>query len=222
MIFRPIKKQAQEPIWLTVFCDMTTNLMLFFLLLYGFTRMSKTRQQQMYIALSSSGNSEKVLQQKADGVLKKFAEDETSLNLQKMMSRGNLKKYSSIETSESQIRLVLNTPVLFDSGRAKLKPGTRNLLGSIARTLSMTSCPIVVEGHTDNVPIKSAEFHSNWELSARRAVNVINYFVKRGLPPERFIAAGYGEYFPRFSNDYPLQRQKNRRIEIVLLKEEIE
>jgi len=222
MIFRPIKKTAAEPIWLTVFCDMTTNLMLFFLLLYGFTRLSKTSQQQMYIALSSSGNSEKVLQQKADVVLKKFAEDETSSNLQKMMNRGNLKKYSNIETSESQIRLVLNTPVLFDSGRAELKPETRSLLGSIARTLSMTSCPIVVEGHTDNVPIKSREFRSNWELSARRAVNVINYFVKRGLPAERFIAAGYGEYFPRFSNDEPIERKKNRRIEIVLLKEEIE
>jgi len=222
MIFRPIKKTAAEPIWLTVFCDMTTNLMLFFLLLYGFTRLSKTSQQQMYIALSSSGNTEKVLQQKAEGVLKKFAEDETSSNLQKMMSQGDLQKHSNIETSESQIRLVLNTPVLFDSGRAELKTETRNLLGGIARTLSMTSCPIVVEGHTDNVPIKSHEFRSNWELSARRAVNVINYFVKRGLPAERFIAAGYGEYFPRFSNDVPIERKKNRRIEIVLLKEEIE
>jgi len=222
MIFRPIKKQAEEPIWLTVFCDMTTNLMLFFLLLYGFTRLSKSRQQQMYIALNSAGNSEKVLQQKADGILKKFAEDETSSNLQKMMSQGDLKKYSNLETSESQIRLVLNTPVLFDSGLAELKPETRALLGGIARTLSMTQAGIVVEGHTDNVPIKSAEFHSNWELSARRAVNVINYFVKSGLSPERFIAAGYGEYFPRFSNDTLVSRQKNRRIEIVMLKEEIE
>ncbi|MCD6311642.1 MAG: flagellar motor protein MotB [Elusimicrobia bacterium] len=176
----------------------------------------------MYIALSSSGNSEKILQQKAEGILKKFAEDETSSNLEKMMSQGNLKKYSNLETSESQIRLVLNTPVLFDSGRAELKAETRTLLGGIARTLSMTSCPIVVEGHTDNVPIKSAEFCSNWELSARRAVNVINYFVKKGLPAERFIAAGYGEYFPRFPNDDFIQRQKNRRIEIVLLKEDIE
>lgn len=222
MIFRLIKKTAKEPIWLTVFCDMTTNLMLFFLLLYGFTRLSKTRQREMYIALSSSGNSAKILRQKAEGVLKKFAEDETSSNLQKMMSQGDLKKYSNVETSESQIRLVLNTPVLFDSGRAELKPETRALLGVISRTLAMTSYGIVVEGHTDNVPIKSREFRSNWELSARRAVNVINYFVKRGLPAERFIAAGYGEYFPRFSNADAANRKKNRRIEIVLLKEEIE
>lgn len=222
MIFRPIKQAAKEPIWLTVFCDMTTNLMLFFLLLYGFTRLSKSRQQEMYAALSSAGNREKILQRKADGVLKKFAEDETSSNLKQMMSRGDLNKYSNLETSESQIRLVLNTPVLFDSGRAELKSETKALLKGIARTLSMTSYRIVVEGHTDNVPIKSQEFRSNWELSARRAVNVINYFISRGLPPDRCIAAGYGEYFPRYSNDDFAQRQKNRRIEIVLLKEDIE
>jgi len=134
---------------------MTTNLMLFFLLLYGFTRLSKSRQQEMYAALSSAGNREKLLQRKADGVLKKFAEDETNSSLKHMMSQGDLNKYSNLETSESQIRLVLNMPVLFDSGRAEVKPETKALLRGIARTLSMTSHRVVVEGHTDNVPIKS-------------------------------------------------------------------
>ena len=222
MIFKAFRKVQKEPIWLTVFCDMTTNLMLFFLLLYGFTRLSQSQQRQMHLALSSAGKKDVVLRHKADNVLKKFAEDETQSNLEELLRKGNLKKYSTLEVNESQIRLVLNTPVLFDSGGAQVKNETKKLLNEIARTLSMTDDKVIVEGHTDNVPIKSALFRSNWELSARRAVNVIDYFISRNFPPERFVAAGYGEYFPRFSNETPTERQKNRRIEIVLLKQDIE
>jgi len=222
MIFRAIKKAPKEPIWLTVFCDMTTNLMLFFLMLYSFTRLSRTNQKQIYLAFSSAGKKDEVLRQKADVVLKKFAEDETQSKFERLRQKGNLKKYSTMEVTESQIRLILNTPVLFDSGRAQVKKETKKLLDELARTLTMTDDKVIIEGHTDNIPIKSARFRSNWELSARRAVNVINYFIGKGFSPKRFIAAGYGEYFPRFSNDIPVQRRKNRRIEIVLLKEEIE
>lgn len=176
----------------------------------------------MYRALSSVGKKDEVLRQKADVVLKKFADDETQNKLERLLQKGDLKKYSTLEVNESQIRLILNTPVLFDSGRAQIKKETKRLLDELARTLAITDDKVIIEGHTDNIPIKSARFRSNWELSARRAVNVINYFVDKGFSPKRFIAAGYGEYFPRFSNDIPIQRRKNRRIEIVLLKEEIE
>jgi len=217
VIFKLKKSTKKEPIWLTVFCDLTTNLMLFFLLLYAFTRLSKEKQKQMYEALKYAGKKEKIIEQKAQAVLKKFAEEETASAFGRITKSKELKKFSSVEVSESQIRLVLNTPVLFDSGSARLKPQTKTILDKIAKTLSMTNEKIIVEGHTDNIPIKSGEFHSNWELSARRAVNVINYFMSKGIDASRFIAAGYGEYFPRASNDTPQGRAKNRRIEIVLL-----
>jgi len=218
VIFKLKKSTKKEPIWLTVFCDLTTNLMLFFLLLYAFTRLSKEKQRQMYEALKYTGKKEKIIEQKAQSVLKKFAEEETASAFGRITKSKELKKFSSVEVSESQIRLVLNTPVLFDSGSAKLKPQTKVILDKIAKTLSMTNEKIIVEGHTDNIPIKSRKFHSNWELSARRAVNVINYFISRGISANRFIAAGYGEYFPRASNTTPQGRAKNRRIEIVLLR----
>ena len=222
MIFRAFKKTPKEPIWLTVFCDMTTNLMLFFLMLYSFTRMTKTQRNQIYTALSSAGKKDEVLKQKADNVIKKFAEEETQDKFENIIKSGDMEKYSNLEVTESQMRLVLNTPVLFDSGRAEVKYEIKAVLKHIASVLSMTNDKIIIEGHTDNLPIKSADFRSNWELSARRAVNVIKYFAELGLPSERFIAAGYGEYFPRFSNDTPSLRAKNRRIEIVLMKEAME
>lgn len=222
MIFRTFKKTPKEPIWLTVLCDMTTNLMLFFLMLYSFTRMTKTQRSQIYTALSSAGKKDEVLKQKADNVIKKFAEEETQDKFENIIKSGDMEKYSNLEVTESQMRLVLNTPVLFDSGRAEVKYEIKAVLKHIASVLSMTNDRIIIEGHTDNLPIKSADFRSNWELSARRAVNVIKYFAELGLPSERFIAAGYGEYFPRFSNDTPSLRAKNRRIEIVLMKEAME
>jgi chemotaxis protein MotB len=76
-----------------------------------------------------------------------------------------------------------------------------------------------VEGHTDNVPINTSEFRSNWELSVRRATEVVRCLVEQhGFPPERISASGYAEYRPIASNDSPEDRAKNRRIEIVIIK----
>ncbi len=78
--------------------------------------------------------------------------------------------------------------------------------------------PVRVEGHTDDVPIHTARFQSNWELSTARATTVIAFFVvERGLSPMRFSAAGYGEFHPRTANDSESARAVNRRVDIVIL-----
>jgi chemotaxis protein MotB len=82
--------------------------------------------------------------------------------------------------------------------------------------------PIRVEGHTDNVPIHTKRFPSNWELSTIRAVNVLKYFANEGrIDPRRLSAVGYGESKPLVANNSPRDRAKNRRVEIVLLKEDL-
>ena len=76
-----------------------------------------------------------------------------------------------------------------------------------------------VEGHTDNIPIKTARFPSNWELSTARSSNVVRHFIESlGMTPQRFSASGYGEYFPVANNQTPDGRQQNRRVDIVILK----
>ncbi|HSQ33995.1 MAG TPA: OmpA family protein, partial [Peptostreptococcaceae bacterium] len=79
---------------------------------------------------------------------------------------------------------------------------------------------IVIEGHTDNIPIKSSKYGSNWELSTQRAVSVVRFFVEqKGMSPTQFSATGYGEYKPLVDNKTPENRAKNRRVDIVITTE---
>lgn len=108
--------------------------------------------------------------------------------------------------------------VFFDSGKANLKKEAIELLDEIAPILKKTQRHIRVEGHTDNVPIHTREFPSNWELSTARAVNVLRYLVENhGIPPKMISAAGYGEYHPVAPNDTDQNRARNRRVEIIIL-----
>lgn len=113
--------------------------------------------------------------------------------------------------------VVLRFPgtTLFDSGKAELKPEAKELLDKIVPVLKENYLYSVwVEGHTDNLPIYTEKFPSNWELSAARAINVVKYLEKRGLKKERLSAVGYGEYRPLLPNDTPEHRAFNRRVEI--------
>ena len=110
--------------------------------------------------------------------------------------------------------------VLFDSGKADLRSSALEKLDKVAKVLATTvaNYRIGVEGHTDNQPIKHSGWKSNWELSAARALSVVHYLVdEHGLEPTRLSGTGYGEYHPVDSNDTKEGRQKNRRVEIVVL-----
>lgn len=111
--------------------------------------------------------------------------------------------------------------IFFDSGRATLKPSGKEILNKLGDALKSYNNKIIrVVGYTDNVPVaKSIQkmYPSNWELSVARATSVVRYLQQAGVPPERMIASGRGEYAPVVPNDTPEDRQKNRRIEIMLI-----
>jgi chemotaxis protein MotB len=114
---------------------------------------------------------------------------------------------------------VLTDKVLFESGQANLKPAGLPLLGEVANLLNVaTNHAIAVEGHTDSVPISSAQYPSNWELSTARATTVVRYFISAGVDASRMSAAGYADLHPIASNATARGRQLNRRVEIVLLR----
>lgn len=132
---------------------------------------------------------------------------------QSMIDAGQLK----VVVRNGRMLLSLPDAVLFDSGRTDLKPGGATALTRVAEVLgSMPDRSFVVAGHTDDVPIHTARFPSNWDLSAARAVEVVNDLIKQGMKPQRLAAAGYGEFDPIAPNDSPDNRAQNRRIEIVL------
>lgn len=125
-----------------------------------------------------------------------------------------------LEVTNERGRLVLNLPqdILFRPGRAEVGDDGEAALSEIAEVLAeLTDRRFQVEGHTDNVPISTSRFPSNWELSAARAMSVVKLLVNSGMNPEQLSGAGYGEFAPRASNETPEERALNRRIEIVLL-----
>jgi chemotaxis protein MotB len=114
------------------------------------------------------------------------------------------------------IRL-LTDRVLFDSGSASLRPEGRPLLDAMSRLLrAEVRHPIVVEGYTDRVPIRTAQFPTNWELSAVRATSVLRYLIRHGVAAGRLSSAGYGALHPADTNATNPGRRRNRRVEIVL------
>ena len=125
-----------------------------------------------------------------------------------------------LSVSIARGRLVINLPqdILFASGSATLGRDGRQTVAEVASVLAeIEDRRFQVEGHTDNVPISTAQFPSNWELSAARALSVVKILVEQGVAPDNVSGAGYGEYHPVATNSTTDGRRLNRRIEIVML-----
>lgn len=109
--------------------------------------------------------------------------------------------------------------VLFDSGKANIRPEAYDVLDKVTKVIKekVSDRNIAIEGHTDNEPIKYSGWKSNWELSTARATSVLHYMEDKAISPKRLQATGYGEHRPVASNDTPDGKQKNRRVEIIIL-----
>jgi chemotaxis protein MotB len=131
---------------------------------------------------------------------------------------------SSIRKGDVRVRLTplgvvidIHDTVLFESGQADLTPQAQQLLEQIAGVLQTVPYPIQVNGYTDDRPIHTAQFRSNWALSAARAVSVVEMFISQGVKPDQLVAAGYGQYHPVASNATAQGRAANRRVSIVIV-----
>jgi chemotaxis protein MotB len=125
-----------------------------------------------------------------------------------------------VEMGDRGLVITFLAEVLFDSGKAKLRDSALETLSKVTGVLNTTvkDLNIGIEGHTDNVPITKSNWKSNWELSTARALSVLHYMVgDQGLDPNRLSATGYGEYRPVADNATSSGRQKNRRVEIVII-----
>lgn len=131
---------------------------------------------------------------------------------------GNL----SIKTSGRGLVINLSDSVLFESGKADLSPKAKEILDAIADILLDSKKHVKVEGHTDNVPIRNERYPSNWQLSTDRATNVIMYWIEKRPEASAYLsAAGYGEHRTIADNDNPAGRAKNRRVDIIVLRDSI-
>jgi len=125
-----------------------------------------------------------------------------------------------VTRSPRGIMVEINASTLFPSGDATLQPSSAQALASVANVLKVVDNPIQVEGHTDNIPISSPAYPSNWELSSARAGSVVRLLTEAGVPAARMVAIGYADNKPVDSNTSPDGRSRNRRVNVIILNSE--
>lgn len=230
--------------WLVSYADLLTLLFAFFVVMYAISSINEGKYRvlsdtlvaafkvppksnepiQVGKPLEKTGMEKKVI-----GVPKPIRlEKPKSLNQDKKMAqiaeqvRESLKsladqKLIKISHNKLWVEIEINTSILYSSGSAELEIEAYTPLKKLSEVLKKLPNHIDVEGHTDDLPIKTREYPSNWELSASRAASVVQLFVKQGIKPERLSAIGYGQYRPIAENNSVLGRRQNRRVKIVIL-----
>ncbi|MFA5138032.1 MAG: OmpA family protein [Elusimicrobiota bacterium] len=209
-------------IWSVPLADFMSNLAALFLMLFAFSL-----DQTVSEGGPSLEESLQELQQEFGGTIsaerlakltRQKQETDAAQSLKKAIEDQGLAGQAKVEMDEKRIKLIMTAPVLFDSGIAELKPGAQQVLSAVASSLKGSDGEVVVEGHTDNIPIKSGMYATNWELSLARSFAVVNFLLEQGMPPARLTATGYGEHRPVADNASREGRSANRRIEISLLR----
>lgn len=241
------KGQENHERWLITYSDLITLLMIFFVVMYAMSNINQQKfvslEQSLATALHKSSQipegqsslltsptlalnqhqastgqtmtsqSSQASQLAADKSLDNLYNEVKQYIAQKHL-QGNVKIYNQTRG----VQITLRDVVLFDTGQAALRPDAQALLSGLVPFLQSLPNPIVIEGYTDNQPIHTVEFPSNWELSAARAMGVVEFFVGKGISPPRLSGVGYGQYHPIVPNDSAVHRQMNRRVNIVILR----
>ena len=218
------------PLWMTTYGDLMTLLLTFFVLLFSFSSM---RQEEFKQAMGSLKGALGVLPQET-AIMKKpipivpqltnLQESEIQnsiVKIEEMSSELQLTESVKLQITDKGIKIDISDPVMFDQGRAELKPKIIPILNFVASLARGWPNQVIIEGHTDDIPISTGQFPSNWELSAGRAMSILHYFEDYGgIEPQRLTAIGYGKHRPVAPNDTEENRAKNRRIEIRIEYEE--
>lgn len=137
------------------------------------------------------------------------------------LSKKNLSDAAKVElVKNNAIRIIVTNDLLFETGKADLKPGALNVLNEIAAVIRQTPYIVNVVGHTDNMPIHTDQFPTNWELSSVRACMVVRYMTESlGIPGERFFVSAHSYHDPIRSNNNEENRSENRRVEIIITRD---
>jgi chemotaxis protein MotB len=226
--------------WLLTYADLLTLLLGFFVIMYSMSRIDAKRFGKMAEGLQGVFHGKESTEEKTSGVLDLGAGVLKLGGLKRLQQQvAGLAKYTGddrvsasggditaaqvppeITTEIDERGLVIHVleSALFESGKAELKPRAEKMLDQLYNQIKNLPNHVRVEGHTDNRPISTFRYPSNWELSTARAAAVVRYLTeKHHFPTQRISALGYGEYRPLAPNDSPANMAKNRRVDIVIL-----
>ncbi|MBF0559168.1 MAG: OmpA family protein [Nitrospirae bacterium] len=194
--------------WLISYADFITLMFTFFAALYALSSVDKAKMEQYSASLNQTF---KII----DKPIAVMDSAKSTLMQDIRKVTGNIAGVS-VKNDPRGVVITFSDAVLFGSGSADVKPEIHGMLDNISKLLMTAQGKVSIEGHTDNVPISSAKYASNWELSTARAASMLHYFIEKGLDPGKFAIAGYAEFRPLESNATEEGRQKNRRVEIVI------
>lgn len=223
-------KGGGSPAWMTTFSDLMTLLLVFFVLLYSFSVMDVEKFEGFIAALKNqlgvleAGKTITPNPNIDAGTLgQDYAQAPENIRqvmeeLNNYIEANNLSDRVQVEQKRKGLVISLTGEILYQLGRAEIRDQGKEILTRISNILTEIPNDIMIEGHTDDLPIRTNEFPSNWELSTARAVNVIKFLIEeKNFNPARLSAAGYSEYRPVADNSTAAGRAENRRVEIVVL-----
>jgi chemotaxis protein MotB len=204
--------EAIEEDWLMSYADMVTLLMAFFLAMLSVSHVDPVLFEQMKKGLRSDIGKDKDV---------KTPLGEIKHDLDSLLAAERGRGEVSIDLGRDGIILEFSSSAVFDPGKADIGPAARANMDKVAnamKDIEYYKFAVDIEGHTDNIPIKTLQFPSNWELSVSRATNIVRYLIDKGIPSERLKAAGYADTKPKAPNvdgdgkPLPGNQAKNRRI----------
>lgn len=215
--------------WEVVYSGFAMILLCFFIMLSSFSTMQQARVMSFVrsfvdaVSIMSGGvkpgAGAVVLNPSAPMVEAKHEMATLMNDLKKLAQEENLKSEVLFQRIPKGLAMRLNDSALFDLGAAEVSSGAVKLLRSIGDIIAKTDYQVRIEGHTDDLPIRTVRYPSNWELSTARAVNVLRHLQTLSkIPPQRLSAVGFGQHRPIFPNDNPSHRARNRRVEIIFLR----
>ena len=224
----PEDDEPTAPFWMTTFSDMVTLLLTFFVLIVAMSEVEVKKfkealsyfQGHVGVLENTSAISSMTRHLNRDGVAAERAQlYETLLEY---MKENSLQDKVEVRLTERGVHVVVTDSLMFRSGEAELIEPSRSMLRVVSTIARAHVEQVVVEGHTDDRPIATARYPSNWELSAARAASVVRFLLEQegALDPSQYRATGFGEFRPVAPNDSPESRVKNRRVEILFRWEE--
>jgi len=224
-----IVEDEEQGDWIVTYADLMTLLLVFFVLMYAISSLNLDKFEQVMssfqinlgeadlrdLVKAPDQHKRKAGPADVSGVISR--EHEMLNDIDNMIEAKRLGSHIIAKMSQGKIHIQIRGKVLFVSGSADLSKGAEPILDKIIGIIqSYEEYNVNIKGHTDNTPISTAQFASNWELSAIRATSVLKYLIKQQVDPGRLTATGYGDIFPLVPNISAENKALNRRVEFVL------
>lgn len=241
---KPEQPAPGAPAWMATFSDLMTQLLVFFIFLFTMSSIDSSKARTAFISFRGAIGGP--LDVSGDGIItsqvyfvpypetssirrkgrsgEDFSKDQLEYALDEIVYWSNTNsKEDTIATqlnlTQGSIEINLKESLLFDPGLAELKKDSIPIIVKLAKILRKLGNKIIIEGHTDDIPITRGKYRSNWELSSARALNVAHVVIDKGkIPAHKVSITGYAEHKPISPNVSAINRAKNRRVTIVVVK----